>query len=70
MANSIKIKQLENGQKYFYIYEVRAETHDGKVVTDDRYLNEKEAQESVNFIYKVHSNIYNTAWIRKQIVWC
>ena len=70
MTKSIKIQQLKNGQKYFYIYEVRAEKHDGEKVTYDRYLNEKEAKESVDFIHEVHAKFYKTAWVRKQIVWC
>ena len=70
MTKSIKIQQLKNGQKYFYIYEVRVKKHEGEYVTYDRYLNEKEAEKSVDFIYEVHAELYQTAWIRRQIVWC
>jgi hypothetical protein len=70
MKKQIKVQALENGQNYFTIYEVRVTKNDGETITYDRYLNKKDAEKSVEFVYEVHQNLYKTAWIRESIVWC
>ena len=70
MTKQVKIQETELGNKYFHIYEVRAEMRDGKVITDDRYFSEKQAEEEVEKIYKHLHELYTAAWVRKQIVWC
>lgn len=64
MTKSIKIQQLESGHKYFEIYEVRVQKYDGSVITYERYLNKKEAEEALEFVHEVHSYLYKSAWIR------
>lgn len=70
MTKSIKIQQFESGNKYFEIYEVRVQKYDGEVITYHRYLNKKDAEEALEDVHEVHSNLYMNAWIMNQIVWC
>lgn len=69
MKKQINIQATEQGQKYFFIYEVRAKKHNGEIITHDRYFNEKEANNSLEFAEKVHKKLYRNLWIMKQIVW-
>lgn len=70
MTKQVKIQETENGQKYFVIYEVRAKKIDGDVITSDRFLNKKDAEEQVKFIYDTYKKLYTTAWIRESFIWC
>ena len=70
MTKQVKIQATENGQKYFVIYEVRVKNIDGDVITNDRFLNKKDAEKQVEFIYDVYKELYTTAWIIEQFIWC
>ena len=70
MTKSIKIQQVESGIKYFEIYEVRVQKYDGSVITYERYLNKKDAEDALEFVHEVHSSLYMNAWIMNQMVWC
>ena len=70
MTKQVKIQATENGQKYFVIYEVRVKKIDGDVITNDRFLNKKDAEKQVEFIYDVYKELYTTAWIRESFIWC
>ena len=70
MTKQVKIQATENGQKYFVIYEVRVKKIDGDVITNDRFLNKKDAEKQVEFIYDVYKELYTTAWIIEQFIWC
>ena len=70
MTKSIKIQQFESGNKYFEIYEVRVQKYDGEVITYHRYLNKKDAEEALEDVHEVYSDLYMNAWIMNQIVWC
>lgn len=70
MTKSIKIQQTVGGSKYFTIYEVRVEKYDGSVITYERFLNKKDAEEALEIVHELHSNLYKNAWIMDQMVWC
>lgn len=71
MTKQVKIQTTaEFGQKYFFIYEVRAKKLDGEVITVERFLNKKDAEKQVDFVYEQYKGLYNTAWINEQFVWC
>lgn len=71
MTKQIKIQTTtELGQKYFFIYEVRAKKLDGEIITVERFLNKKDAEKEVDFVYEQYKDLYNTAWINEQFVWC
>ena len=70
MTKQVKIQATENGQKYFVIYEVRVKKIDGDVITNERFLNKKDAEKQVEFIYDVYKELYTTAWIIEQFIWC
>ena len=70
MTKQVKIQATENGQKYFVIYEVRAKKIDGEVITNEMFLNKKDAEKQVEFIYDVYKEFYTTAWIRESFIWC
>ena len=67
---SIKVTEIENGHKYFTIYEVRVKKLNGEVVVHDRYLNEKDAEKAQEFVYEHLNNLYTCAYIIEEIVWC
>ena len=70
MTKSIKIQVTDSGLKYFTIYEVRVKDFEGNVHTYERTLNKKEAEKDVDFVYKVHKDLYESAWVIDQMVWC
>jgi hypothetical protein len=70
MKKSINIEKTENGIKYFHIYEVKVQKHDGEILIYDRYLNENKAEETAKWVPEVLNNLYATAWVREQIIWC
>jgi hypothetical protein len=70
MKKQINIKETELGQKYFYIYEIKAVKHDGEVIVYDRELTKKAADKSVEFVERTMTRLYRSAFIREQIVWC
>ena len=70
MKKSINITKTENGNKYFEIYEVRARKHDGEVIIYNRYLDEKEANDTADFVARTLHDLYEITWTRSHIVWC
>lgn len=70
MKKSITIQATENGKKYFTIYEVKAVKHDGDVVVYERELKKEEAEEDLETINNILSNLYKSCYIIEQIVWC
>ncbi len=70
MKKQVNVQVTEDGYKYITIYEVRAEKHDGEVVTEDRYLNEDDAKKDLEFARDYLKSLYKTVWIRKHMVWC
>ena len=67
---SIKVTEIENGHKYFIIYEVRVKKQNGEVIVHDRYLNRKDAEKSQDFVYEHLNNLYTCAFIMEHEVWC
>ena len=61
---------VNDGLKYINIYEVRGVKPDGDTFTIDRYLNEKDAENQVEFCYEHYKNLYTCFFIREQFVWC
>lgn len=61
---------FNDGLKYIIIYEVRGVESDGKTITIDRYLNEKDAESQVEFCYEHYKNLYTCFFVREQWVWC
>lgn len=70
MKKSINIQVTEYNQKYFVIYEVKAVKHNGETVVYEREFNRKKAEKDVDFIYEVHKELYRSAFVTEQIVWC
>ena len=69
LRKSIKLQCDEKGIKYFHIYEVKARTRDtNEVITYDRYMDEKTAEKTVQFIYDHLSDNYISAFTMRQIV--
>lgn len=69
MKKSINILVTESGNKYFYIYEVKAQKLNGEIIVCERELSEKSASETAELLRNL-SEIYTSAWVRKQMVWC
>lgn len=69
MKKSINIQVTESGNKYFYIYEVKAQKLNGEIIVCDRELSEKSAIETAELMTSL-SELYTSAWVRKQMVWC
>lgn len=70
MKKQITIQATEDGKKYFTIYEVKAVTHDGKVVVYEREMRKEEAEKDLVIIDGVYSDYYKSGYITEQIVWC
>ena len=70
MKKQITIQATEDGNKYFTIYEVKAVTHDGKVLVYERELKKEEAEKDLEIIYEIHSDLYKCGYKLEQIVWC
>jgi hypothetical protein len=70
MKKQITIQATENGLKYFKIYEVKVIKHNGDVHIYERYMSRKEAEKDCDFIHDTLSNLYKSAYIMEQIVYC
>ena len=70
MKKQITIQATESGLKYFKIYEVKVIKHNGDVHIYERYMSRKEAEKDCDFIYDNLSNLYKSAYIMEQIVYC
>lgn len=70
MKKQITIQATENGLKYFEIYEVKVIKHNGDVHIYDRYMSRKEAEKTCDLIHDALSNLYRSAYIMEQTVWC
>lgn len=70
MKKQVKVQSLESNQVYLTIYEVRVQKHDGEVVTHERFLNKKDAENQKEFVDENYQNLYASSWIREQMVWC
>ena len=69
LRKSIKLECDEKGIKYFHIYEVRARRRENdEVITYERYMDEKTADKTVQFIYDYLSEHYKSAYTMRQIV--
>lgn len=70
MKKQVKVQSLESNQVYLTIYEVRVQKHDGEVITNERFLNKKDAENQKEFVDENYQNLYASSWIREQMVWC
>ena len=67
---SIKVT-VDDGVKYFVIYEVHAKKLiDGEVITTDRFLNKKDAEQKIDFNDRYMKELYEFSYIYEQWVWC
>ena len=69
MKKLVNVNEIESGLKYVTIYEVRAETFDGKTITVDRFFDEKKANEQLDRCYECYNDLYKVSWIMKEWVW-
>ena len=70
MTKSVKVTEIENGSKYFIIYEVKAEKHDGTIIVSERFLTKKKAEEYRDFAERTFTDLYKMVYIMEQMVWC
>lgn len=70
MTKSVKVTEIENGSKYFIIYEVKAEKHDGTIIVVDRFVSRKKAEEYKEFCDVAYTSLYKIVYIMEQMVWC
>ena len=70
MTKSVKVTEIENGSKYFIIYEVRAKKHDGTTVVSERFLSRKKAEEYMDLAERIFTNLYEVVYIIEEMVWC
>lgn len=70
MTKSVKVTEIENGSKYFIIYEVKARKHDGTIIVIDRFLTKKKAEQYADFCREMYTSLYDIVYIFEQMVWC
>ena len=70
MTKSVKVTEIENGSKYFHIYEVKGEMQDGTVIVSGRFLSRKKAEEYMDFAERTFTKLYKMVYIMEEMVWC
>lgn len=65
--NAIKIEteKIDDGQRFFNVYELKGQKEDGDVIVLHFYLSEEKAEKGKDF----YKDMYKTLWVRKRMVW-
>lgn len=64
-AITIETEKIDDGQRFFHVYELKGQKKDGDVVVLHFYLSEEKAEKGMEF----YKDMYESLWVRRRMVW-